>query len=114
MSAPSRVSWTQCKDDYGVTRPQLHVYSPTNLLLRSIQTRHIRESLPATVPSMQRTLGDYSAIADAYRYFASLGHTPTRDISEVFGVPYMTAAQWVNRAREKGLLAPVTQNEVMA
>jgi hypothetical protein len=114
MSGLDRVSWTQCKDDYGVTRPQLHVYSPTNSLLRSIQTRHMRESLPATMPSRQRTPGDYSAIADAYRYFASLGHTPTRDISEVFGVPYMTAAQWVNRAREKGLLAPVTRNEVMA
>ena len=109
MSGQDRVTWHAWTDRYGIVRPRLQVLSPTRELLRSIDVKDIRKKLPATEQSRTRQPGDYAVVAEAWRYFASVSNSPTRDVAEVFGAPYATAAQWIKRARQHGLLEQPTQ-----
>jgi hypothetical protein len=42
----------------------------------------------------------------AYIFLNSDGQRPTSELAAIAGVPYMTAAQWINRARERGFIEP--------
>jgi len=114
MSGMDRVTWEQWTDLYGVQRPRLVVLSPTTQLLRDINVRDSRKAMTAITTKLSPSPGGYQTIADAWRYFATVGFTPTRDVSQVYGVPYSTAAQWVRRARQMGLLEPVSRQEATA
>jgi hypothetical protein len=114
MSGMDRVTWEHWTDLYGVQRPRLVVLSPTAQLLRDVNVRDSRKAMTAITTNLTRSRGDYQTIADAWRYFNTVGFTPTRDVSQIYGVPYSTAAQWVTRARQMGLLEPVSRLEASA
>ncbi|MTE20230.1 hypothetical protein F0L17_14155 [Streptomyces sp. TRM43335] len=45
-------------------------------------------------------------VGDAYKYYASIGNAPARDIAEQANVPVRTVHRWVLKARERGILPP--------
>lgn len=93
---------------------------------RSNQIAHWQEAaraqaeLDASVVVAQRGPGRpaipltrYALIADRYRELVTEGVTnPTQTIAEESGVPRPTAASWIRRARQHGLLDPGTPGRV--
>lgn len=107
MSDSQRIQWDVWIDDYGFTRPVVTVASPSREMLRSIDVKAARKDR-CQPPAIKRTrkVGDYADVTQAYTYFTRVGFTPTRDIADLYGVNYTTAAKWVRTARAKGLLSP--------
>src|SRR5688572_15009869 len=58
------------------------------------------------MPGRTHTPTHWQAVADTYREAGELGLPPTRHVADVFAVPKSRAAQWVTRARDRGLLPP--------
>ena len=50
----------------------------------------------------------YRQVAEVYDEAIDAGDPPTQAVAETFDVPYTTAARWVRRARDLGLLPPPT------
>ena len=50
----------------------------------------------------------YKQVAEVYDEAIEEGDPPTQSVAEAFDVPYTTAARWVRRARQLGLLPPPT------
>jgi len=63
---------------------------------------------PPGPPARRARLGEehYRDVARVYREAESAGTHPTRRVAEWGGVPRSTAATWVKRARDRGLLGP--------
>lgn len=50
----------------------------------------------------------YAQVAEVYDEALDGGDPPTVSVAEAFAVPYSTAARWIRRARQLGLLPPAT------
>jgi transposase len=46
----------------------------------------------------------YQQVAEVYDEAIEANDPPTQAVAEAFGVPYSTAARWVRRTRQLGLL----------
>lgn len=59
-------------------------------------------------PMRRHATSHYEQVAEVYDEALDAGDPPTRAVAETFDVPYTTAARWVRRTRDLGLLPPPT------
>lgn len=50
----------------------------------------------------------YEQVAEVYDEALEAGDPPTQAVAEAFDVPYTTAARWIRRCRQLGVLPPPT------
>jgi hypothetical protein len=92
---PRRENERLVPDEHGLVR----VYAP------AFSEASGRRAGPSPRPG-EKQAPDLQRIAELYRRAVAGGMAPSHDIAAEFGVTRTTARKWVQRARERGLLAP--------
>jgi hypothetical protein len=92
---PRRENKRLVPDEKGLVQ----VYAPAFSEVAGSGVRQAQEPGAKPVPDLQR-------IAEIYRRAVAGGMAPSREIADEFGVTRATARKWVQRARERGFLAP--------
>jgi hypothetical protein len=92
---PRRENERLVPDENGLVR----VYAPAFSTAGSKTRRAARTEAAQPVP-------DLSHVAELYRRAVAAGMPPGREIAEEYGITPAAARKWVQRARERGFLAP--------
>jgi Helix-turn-helix domain len=92
---PNRENERLVPDENGLVR----VYAPAFSKAGDARGRPVRKPSAQPLPDLER-------VAVLYRRAVAAGMAPSREIAGEFSITSATARKWVQRARERGFLAP--------
>lgn len=86
---------------------EAQVHATLAVAAMGLATEDVTET-PRASKRHRLTQKHLEAVADVYTEALSEGEPPTRTVAERFDTTHSTAAKWVTRAREAGLLGATT------
>jgi Helix-turn-helix domain len=92
---PQRENERLVPDEHGLVRVYAPAFTKAGGKARRVAQKPAAEPVP-----------DLSRVAELYRRAVSAGMAPSREIAGEYGITPATARKWVQRARERGFLAP--------
>jgi helix-turn-helix protein len=92
---PRRENERLVPDENGLVRVYAPAFSTAGTKARGLARKPAAEPVP-----------DLSRVAELYRRAVAAGMAPSREIAGEYGITPATARKWVQRARERGFLAP--------
>jgi Helix-turn-helix domain len=92
---PQRENERLVPDENGLVRVYAPAFSKAGSKARPVARTEVQPPEP-----------DLSRVAELYRRAVAAGMPPSREIADEYGITSATARKWVQRARERGFLAP--------